>query len=329
MAIIEIENLSKSYRINKRGKGMGSFVANLCAPRTESVHAVKDVNLKIEEGETVGFIGPNGAGKSSTIKMLTGILVPSSGKVRVLGIEPSRKRKENAWNIGVVFGQRTQLYWDLPAVDSFSLLKQIYKIPEAKYRRNMEIFNDLLELHEFARTPVRNMSLGQRMRADIAASLLHEPPVVYLDEPTIGLDLTAKQKMRNFIKTINEERKTTVIFSTHDMQDIEKTCKRIVVIDHGRIILDDRLESVRSNFDDDRLLVVEFKNEQEKIDIPGLKIVRAEKNKRWLKFDQKRYSVPEAIMEIAKRHEISDLTIKEPDIDAVIEKIYSRGSFSC
>jgi len=322
MAIIEIDNLNKVYKVNKRKKGLLGFLSDIILSETTSVHAVRDVSLRIEPGETVGFIGPNGAGKSSTIKMLTGILVPTSGMVVVLGVEPSRQRKANAWNIGVVFGQRTQLHWDLPAVDSFGLLRHIYKIDEAKYRRNIEIFNDLLCLHEFSHIPVRNMSLGQRMRADIAAALLHEPPVVYLDEPTIGLDLMAKQNIRSFIKTINEEKNTTILFSTHDMQDVEKICRRIVVIDHGRIIYDDDILAIRKRFDDERLLVVEFGGEEESINIKGVQLVKQEYNRKWLKFDRSRHRAAEIITELSNRYEVVDLTVREPDIETIIEKIY-------
>jgi len=228
-AIIEVKGLRKEFQIAKRKEGAFGAIRSLFSREYTTKLAVNNVSFSIQPGELVGYIGPNGAGKSTTIKMLTGILVPSGGEVRVRGLVPYEKRVENARQIGVVFGQRTQLWWDLPTIESFELLQHIYKVPAEKYARNMARFKELLGLDEFIQTPVRQLSLGQRMRADLAAALLHDPEILYLDEPTIGLDVVAKEKIREFIKEINRERSVTVLRTTPDMRDMEKICERKVL----------------------------------------------------------------------------------------------------
>src|SRR5689334_3824610 len=230
MPIIRTRGLRKVFRSVKRMPGAAGAVRTLFSRSYEDKVAVSDVNIDIEAGELVGYIGPNGAGKSTTIKMLTGILVPTSGSVEVAGIVPYDRRAQNARNIGVVFGQRSQLYWDLPLIESFELLRAIYSIPDDRYERNMRTFMEILEMGPFIRTPVRQLSLGQRMRGDFAAALLHDPKIVYLDEPTIGLDVIAKEAIREFVKHINEERGTTIILTTHDLADVERLCRRIIII---------------------------------------------------------------------------------------------------
>jgi ABC-2 type transport system ATP-binding protein len=286
--------------------------------------AVHDISFSISPGEIVGYIGPNGAGKSTTIKMLTGILLPTSGEIKVNGIVPYRERQKNARQIGVVFGQRTQLWWDLPTIDSFELLRQVYQIPEKNYRKNMETFTEILGLEDFLNTPVRQLSLGQRMRADIAASLLHDPAILFLDEPTIGLDVVAKDKMRKFIREINKERGVTVILTTHDMTDIEKLCKRMILIDKGKIMYDGELAKIKEVFGADRILTIDFEGDvpfQEK----GVQLIREEGNRKWLKFNRDEISSAQLLAEIAKKYEIKDLIIQEPEIDYIIRKIYERG----
>src|SRR5947209_11731048 len=236
MSVIQVENLSKAFRIKQRRAGVVGALAALVAAPSETHWAVRGVSFTVEAGEIVGYIGPNGAGKSTTVKMLTGILVPTEGRLSILGLDPSTQRRQHAAHIGVVFGQRTQLWWDLPLEESFDLLRAIYRIPADRYRANLKRFRALLELDEFLRTPVRQLSLGQRMRGDLAAALLHDPPVVFLDEPTIGLDVVAKESIREFIQAINRERGVTILLTTHDLGDIEKLCPRLMIIDQGQIL---------------------------------------------------------------------------------------------
>ena len=238
MPIIETRDLRKVFRAVKRTPGALGALRTLFSREYVDRVAVEDVTMSLEPGELVGYIGPNGAGKSTTIKMLTGILVPTSGQVIVNGLVPYAERKKNARNIGVVFGQRSQLYWDLPLIESFELLRAIYAVPLERYRQNLREFTELLEMGDFLRTPVRQLSLGQRMRGDFAAAMLHDPRIVFLDEPTIGLDVVAKEAIRNFIIRVNAERGTTVILTTHDLADVERICPRIVLIDEGKIIYD-------------------------------------------------------------------------------------------
>ena len=236
--MIHVDNLVKEYRRPVRKEGPWSGIRTLLSRDFAVKRAVDDISFHIEPGELVGYIGPNGAGKSTSIKMLTGILVPTSGRIEVNGLTPHKQRKEYTRQIGVVFGQKTQLWWDVPVIDSLRLLKDIYKVSDAEFKRNMELFSGLLDLHEFQLTPVRQLSLGQRMRADLAGALIHTPRILFLDEPTIGVDVVAKERLRNFIKEINRERKVTVLLTTHDMRDIEKLCTRMMIIDHGQMIYD-------------------------------------------------------------------------------------------
>jgi ABC-2 type transport system ATP-binding protein len=238
MPIIEVRDLRKVFRSAKRQPGIAGTLRTLFSREYVDKVAVTGVTMSLEPGELVGYIGPNGAGKSTTIKMLTGILVPTSGLVRVAGVVPYEQRTRNAANIGVVFGQRSQLYWDLPLIESFELLRAIYGIPRERYRANLDHFVALLEMGDFLGTPVRQLSLGQRMRGDFAAAMLHDPKVVFLDEPTIGLDVVAKESIRTFIAEVNRERGTTFILTTHDLADVERLCRRIVLIDDGRLIFD-------------------------------------------------------------------------------------------
>ncbi len=260
MPIIETRDLRKVFRSVKRVPGPLGALRTLLSRTYEDRVAVGGVTMSLEPGELVGYIGPNGAGKSTTIKMLTGILVPTSGEVRVAGVVPYESRSVNARNIGVVFGQRSQLYWDLPLIESFELLRAIYSIPPATYRRNLDEFIALLAMDEFLRTPVRQLSLGQRMRGDFAAAMLHDPKIVYLDEPTIGLDVVAKEAIREFIARINAERGTTIILTTHDLADVERLCRRIVLIDHGLLIYDGDVERIKGEYGRYRTLVVRFEH---------------------------------------------------------------------
>jgi ABC-2 type transport system ATP-binding protein len=274
----------------------------------------------------VGYIGPNGAGKSTTIKMLTGILVPSGGRIMVDGRVPHQQRVEHVRRIGVVFGQRTQLWWDLPTVESFELLRYIYRIPERRWRENLKRFTELLELGPFLETPVRQLSLGQRMRADLAAALLHDPAILFLDEPTIGLDIVAKERIRQFLAQLNRERGVTVILTTHDLEDIARLCPRVVLIDHGRVIYDGALEALRTRFGRQRTLVVDMDQELNGIQIDNAEVIRREGPRVWLRFDREATTAAALIADVAARYRIRDLTLEEPEIEGVIRGIYENGS---
>jgi len=245
MSYIEVEKVVKEFKVLHRDKGLKSALKSLFHRRYATVRAVDGISFTIERGEFVGYIGPNGAGKSTTIKMLAGILVPTSGTITVSGLVPYLHRRENAKRIGVVFGQRSSLEWDLPMEDTFDLFQKIYRIDEEVYRRNIRFYIELFEMEGFLKRPVRQLSLGEKMRAEIAVALLHDPEVLYLDEPTIGLDVVAKNKIRQFIKQINAEKKITVILTTHDMDDIEQICRRIMMIDRGRLLYDGSLENFK------------------------------------------------------------------------------------
>lgn len=326
MALIEVNNLVKEYKLNVKKKGVLGAFQGLIVPEYKIKKAVNNINFNIKKGEMVGFIGPNGAGKSTTVKMLTGILVPSSGSIMINNLIPHKNRKKNAFNIGAVFGQRTQLWWDLPVSDTFELLKYIYKIPKETYKQNMDMFNELLGLNEFFSQPVRQLSLGQRMRADIACALLHNPEIIFLDEPTIGLDVIAKEKIREFLRLINREKKTTMLFTTHDMLDIEKTCKRMVIIDQGGIIYDGTVEQIKDRYGKGRTLIAEFSEEYKEINIPSnVKLINENHNKKWFKFEKDEVQVYQLVSELTKNYGITDFTIHEPEIEAIIREIYEGG----
>jgi ABC-2 type transport system ATP-binding protein len=326
-AIIEVKGLRKEFQIAKRKEGAFGAVRSLFSREFTTKLAVNNVSFSIQPGELVGYIGPNGAGKSTTIKMLTGILVPSGGEVRVRSLVPYEKRVENARQIGVVFGQRTQLWWDLPAIESFELLQHIYKVPPEKYARNMARFKELLGLDEFIQTPVRQLSLGQRMRADLAAALLHDPEILYLDEPTIGLDVVAKEKIREFIKEINRERGVTVILTTHDMQDIEKICERMILIDKGTVIYDGPVAQIKERFGKQRTLVVDLEPNGfgDDLAVEGAETVKREGNRFWLRFNRDVISASQLIARVSERFAIRDLTVEEPEIEGIISRIYQEG----
>lgn len=241
MKAIEVHDLKKNYKIAKKEAGIVGSLKHLVSPRYEELPAVKGISFQIAQGESVAFLGANGAGKSTTIKMLTGIMHPSGGTIKVMGKDPFSDRIENAKKIGVVFGQKTQLWWDIPVEETFRLLKKIYEIPEEQYIKNMEKFSNILGLREFMNQPARKLSLGQRVRADLAAALLHDPPILFLDEPTIGIDVTVKQKIYVFLKEINRERKTTILLTSHDMKDLESLCDRLIILEKGEILFDNKM----------------------------------------------------------------------------------------
>ena len=317
MPLIDVSGLERTFVVRRRAGFMR---------RTRSeVRAVHDLTFSVETGEMVGYIGPNGAGKSTTIKMLTGILVPTAGSLRVAGLDPSRQRTELAQRIGVVFGQRTTLWWDLPLRDSFELLRKIYRIPDARYRENLDRFVELLDLGAQLDTPVRQLSLGQRMRGDITAALLHDPEILYLDEPTIGLDVVSKGRLREFLRALNAERSTTLLLTTHDLQDIEALCDRVIVIDHGTSVYDGSLAGLHAQGGSSRTLVVDLVDEGPPIDVPGARVKKVEGPRQWLSFPTEASAAP-VVAAVAAAYDVADLSIQEPDIEEVIRDLYSRGA---
>jgi ABC-2 type transport system ATP-binding protein len=325
MAIIEAIGLRKVFRSVERQPGIGGAIGALFSRSYVEKVAVDDVNFALQPGELVGYIGPNGAGKSTTIKMLTGILVPTSGTLRVAGIVPHAHRMANATNIGVVFGQRSQLYWDLPLRESFELLRSIYDVPRDRYLENMKHFADILDLDRFLSTPVRQLSLGERMRGDFAAAMIHDPKIVYLDEPTIGLDVVAKEAIRAFIGAVNRERGTTVILTTHDLADVERLSRRIILIDEGIVIYDGSLERLREEYGTHRTLVVTLAESYPDVAVVGTEMVGREANTVRLRFNRREITAEALIRRVTERYQITDVSIIEPDIETIVRRIYVEG----
>lgn len=321
--LIRIDRLSRHFTVAEARTGMTGSLMSLFSRKHTVKKAVDDISFSIGEGEFVGYVGENGAGKSTTIKMLTGILTPTSGEVSVDGITPWRNRPENAKQIGVVFGQRTQLWWDLPVRESFDLLRSIFRVPEGRFRRNYEELAETLDLGPLLDVPVRKLSLGQRMRCDLAASLLHSPKVLFLDEPTIGLDLIAKDQVRAFLKRINQTRKTTIILTTHDMDDIEALCERIIILDEGKIVYDGQTDRLKKRYIREKSIVVEFFEDPGTLELEDVRVDGDAGLKRRLTFSTDVTGAPEVIARLVARHRIKDLSIHEPKVEEVIKKIYA------
>lgn len=326
MAIIEVNNLVKKYRIIEKEEGIKGYFKHLIKPKYKEFNAVNGINFNIKEGELVGYIGENGAGKSTTIKMLTGLLTPTSGNVVVNGIIPNKKRIENNKNIGAVFGQKTQLWWDLPVIESFRLIKKMYKIPENEYRNNLKKFAEILDLNDLLEKQVKNLSLGQKMRCEIAATFLHNPKIVYLDEPTIGLDVLVKEKIRKFIKEINKEKKTTVILTTHDLNDIEDVCDRIILLDKGQIIYDGTKQKFKDTYGKYVIakLIVNNKTKElsKDIDLKNVEILEETERKLKMKFSHEEITIVKIMDEISKYCDIEDIHMKESELEDILKEIY-------
>ena len=328
MSQIVVSDLHKDFYVNvSKGSGVTGMVKSLFSREKKTVEAVKGLDFKIEEGEMVGFLGPNGAGKSTTIKMLTGILTPSSGEISVCGLTPCKKRQQNAKNIGVVFGQRTQLWWDLPVKESFLLLKKMYEIETETYEDNIAYFTDLLEMEDFLDRPVRQLSLGQRMRCDLAAAFLHNPKIIYLDEPTIGLDITSKKRIRECIKETNRKRKTTIILTTHDMADVEQLADRVMVINHGKMIYDGDMIGLQQQYRRSRNVVFTLKDSR--VAFTGFMM-----DNQQIEWQQRAeelilrvpapVSAGEVISMVMAQYPVEDVRIEETPIEDIIEEIYNQ-----
>jgi len=322
---IRVRNLQKYFKVFKHHRGFWGALRNLISREYQIIRAVDGIHFDIRPGELVGYLGPNGAGKSTTIKMLSGLLVPSGGELYVSGRIPWKQRREHVARIGTVFGQRTTLWWDLPVVESLNLLKYIYKIEDRTFQKNLSEFKEILDLEPFLDIPVRSLSLGQRMRADLSAALLHNPPVVFLDEPTIGLDVVAKERIRQFIQHINVERKTTIILTTHDVSDVARLCKRVMIIDHGHLIYDGLLEILQDRFGDDRELVVDFAEVYTDYSIEDARISQADDLRITYQFHRNEVTASQLINRLSSKFRIRDLSVREPEIEATIRRIYEEG----
>lgn len=327
MSFIEVNDLCKSYKIVQAEKGIKGAVKSLFHRKYQIREAVKHVSFQIEKGEIVGYIGPNGAGKSTTIKMLSGVLIPSSGTVSVGGIVPYEKRKENARHIGVVFGQRSQLYWDLPLSDTFDLYENLYEIPKDKFRQNCDFFIDLLDMGEFVNQPVRQLSLGQKMKANIAISLLHDPDVLYLDEPTIGLDVTSKKVLRDAIRKINQEKKTTIMLTTHDMDDIEAVSQRLILIDQGQKLFDGTMADFRGAYGQGFSLKLEFDDAPPPWqDDPSYALENTD-GRTWVVKAQAGANAKDSMIEMIRRYNPQNLYVQEARIEDIVREVFSnRGA---
>lgn len=323
-AIIEVENLSKHFKVYTHHRGGVGALRNLFSRSYKVVKAVDGVSFAIRPGELIGYLGPNGAGKSTTLKMLTGLLVPTSGNLQVNGYVPWQQRRQYVARIGAVFGQRTTLWWDLPVIESLDLLQHIYGLDPGRFQQNLAEFNTLLELDPFLNTPVRSLSLGQRMRADICAALLHDPTLLFLDEPTIGLDVVAKERIRQFIKHINQERGTTIILTTHDLQDVEKLCDRVMIIDTGRLLFDGQLDTLRQRFGGHRELIVDMAEWYEDVAVEGAVVAGRDNLRITYHFQPQTITASTLINRLSTRYRIRDLAVRPADIEATIRRIYEE-----
>jgi len=322
--IISVNDLKKNYKVYKDHKGYLGALRNLFDREYDLVHAVDGISFNIYPGELIGYIGPNGAGKSTTIKMLTGLLVPTSGQVIVDGFIPWKDRQSYVKNIGAVFGQRTTLWWDLPVRDSFDLLKDIYETPLKKFKKNLGLFREILGLDQFMDTPVRSLSLGQRMRADLCAALLHEPKLIFLDEPTIGLDVVAKERIREFIKFSNAELGATVLLTTHDSSDVARLCRRVMVIDYGKILYDGEFDKLIKSFGGRRFLIVEFSEHYPEPLLENATIIQRDGLNITYSFKRQKVSASKLIHQLSEKYRIRDLEVRDQPIEDTIREIYEN-----
>ncbi len=323
MSQILVEEITKTFKVSKRKEGLLNALLGIFHREHIIIKALDNISFEIKEGELVGYIGPNGAGKSTTIKILSGILVPDSGRCKVLGRTPWEDRINHVKNIGVVFGQRTQLWWDLPVIESFELLKDIYRIGEKAYKKTFEELVEVLNIRNLLDIPVRQLSLGQRMRCELAASLIHSPPILFLDEPTIGLDAVSKLAIREFIKRINREKGTTIILTTNDMDDIEALSSRIIVIGKGRILYDGTIEGLREMVSRERILIIDIEDKvMLELSLEGIKNISNEDGRWYVTFDPQKISTSELISRITNSYNVKDLFVENPPIEEIIARFY-------
>jgi ABC-2 type transport system ATP-binding protein len=326
MSLISVHKLLKNFYVPKRKQGFVGAVKSLFHRDMLTKCALDHISFTVNEGELVGYIGPNGAGKSTTVKILSGILVPDAGEVLVMGKTPWKHRQETVKQLGVVFGQRTQLWWDLPVIESFELLRDIYSVPKDLYQKTIDSLVFTLQLGELLEVPVRNLSLGQRMRCDIAASLLHSPKILFLDEPTIGLDAVSKFAVRDFIRHLNKEHKVTILLTTHDMDDIESLCSRLLILHEGTIFLDGTIDDVRKTMLPERRMIIDLFNESDTVSDPEAVLVKQEGHRVWLRYNPVTSATPKLISRITASHQIRDLYIENPPIEEIIAKFYKAAN---
>ena len=323
MNVIEVKNLNKTFKVKKKEKGLKGSLKAMVKPKYETIKAVDDINFNVEEGEMIAFIGPNGAGKSTTIKMLTGILYPDSGNINVLGLDPKKSRKKLAYKIGTVFGQKEQLWMHLTPYDNFKFFAAIYDIPEKRAEEKIENLKNLFELDKFINTPVRNLSLGQRIRCEIVAALIHEPKILFLDEPTIGLDPVVKESIRKLIKKMNEEYNTTVFLTSHDVLDIEKLCKRVVIVNNGKIVLDDSMTNLKYHYLNKKIVEVKSKEKINLRDEDGITVLKENKENLKLEIDTRQKNLA-YVLKLIDTDNIIDINISNTPLEEVIRDIYKE-----
>lgn len=332
MSIIKVENLSKTFRVKTKEEGLKGSVKSIFAPSYREIEAVRKISFEVEKGEILAFIGPNGAGKSTTIKMLTGILYPTGGHMEVLGMDPSRQRKDLSYRIGTVFGQKSQLWFHLPPIDSFNLLGSIYEIDKDKLKKRIEELKDIFEIGDLCDVPVRKLSLGQRIRCEIAASILHEPEIIFLDEPTIGLDVVVKQKIRELILQLNREEKTTIFLTSHDAGDIEQLCKRAIIINHGEVVLNESLKALKHNYLNKKIIDIKY-CDAVVMENSGLNILKHKGSAVKVQVDTSTEDIDRVLSELVKYGRVNDITISEPPLEDVISLIYQQSkdgdSYAC
>ncbi|WP_105617642.1 ABC transporter ATP-binding protein [Vallitalea okinawensis] len=321
MKTIKVNNLKKDFKVKVKQEGLKGSVKSLFAPEYKIVNAVKGISLEVEKGEVLAFIGPNGAGKSTTIKMMTGILYPTHGEMEVLGLNPTTDRKKLAYKIGSVFGQKSQLWFHLPPTDTFRLLGKIYELPDVYLKQRIDYLTEIFEIEDLLNIPVRKMSLGQRIRCEIAASLLHEPEIIFLDEPTIGLDVVVKQKIRDLIKKINKEAETTIFLTSHDAGDIEQLCKRVIIINHGEMVLDESVKKLKYNYLSNKLISIKYA-EPVAVNLDYVKILKQKGYAVKVEVDSSQTNIDHVISQLMKLGKVLDITIEDPPLEEIISDIY-------
>lgn len=324
VSVIEVEQLHKSFLVKEKEPGLRGSIRSVFRPSIKEVEAVKKISFAVDSGELLAFIGPNGAGKSTTIKMLTGILYPTSGKARVLDLVPWEARQKLAFSIGSVFGQKSQLWYHLPALDSFRLLASVYELESRTYNRRINELIELFELAEFIKTPVRKLSLGQRMRCELAACILHQPKVIFLDEPTIGLDVVVKVKIRELIKRVNQEEGTTIFLTSHDAGDIEQLCKRVIVINHGDIILDAATSHLRHNYLSWKIVKVKFAEPNPNLKLRGAEVIKHTDKGIKFRINTNRIKIEQVLTDLMQQARVADISIEDPTMEEIIENIYRQ-----
>ncbi|SHI94597.1 ABC-2 type transport system ATP-binding protein [Clostridium amylolyticum] len=324
MSIIKVDNLCKTFKVKTKEEGFKGSLKSIFLPNYKEIQAVNNISFEVEKGEILAFIGPNGAGKSTTIKMLTGILYPSSGGIEVLGMNPSTERKDLSYKIGTVFGQKSQLWFHLPPLDSFNLLGSIYEIDKPKLKRRIDFLKEVFEIEDLMDIPVRKLSLGQRIRCEIAASILHEPEIIFLDEPTIGLDVVVKQKIRDLILKLNKEEKTTIFLTSHDAGDIEQLCKRAIIINHGEVVLNEKIKSLKYDYLNKKVIHIKY---QEEVNLEGISanIIKNKGNAVKVQVDTSREDIEEVLTTLIKCGRVNDITISEPPMEEIISHIYLQN----